>query len=490
MAEKDPKDPSSTSEEYDRMAPRWKVMNDVLGGTETMREARNTYIPQYPEETADLHEMRIKGATLMNTTEKTLNTLVGKPFSEMPGLSEDFSPEIEEKILPDADLLGNSWDVVCRHWFRSGIGKGLAHLLVDFPVLGAKEEGVARTLEDDRQEGVRPYWVVVDPESVIFASSEIVNGEEVLTQVRIKETVTKQVGFVNVTSQRIKVLYPGRVELWEPVKVKGKTSWQKTSDWVTGMDRIPMVTFYSRKEGFMLAKPPLLDLAYLNIAHWQSCADQRNILRVARFPILACTGADNGKNVVLGPFQVLSSEDSASKFYYVEHTGVAIAAGRQDLQDLEAQMSSYGAEFLKTKQTGNQTATGRALDASEESSDLASMVHIFEDAVAQVLDLTGEWMKIEAAGTVNFNTEWGIDDLTNQADLQVLQGARAVGDLSRKQFLTALKERDVLPSDFDFEANDTELAGEQADFLKTQTDLEPDLKPGDKPPAKTEPAPA
>jgi hypothetical protein len=37
-------------------------------------------------------------------------------------------------------------------------------------------------------------------------------------------------------------------------------------------------------------EPPLLDLAYLNVKHWQSQSDQDNILHIARVPILALIG--------------------------------------------------------------------------------------------------------------------------------------------------------------------------------------------------------
>src|SRR5690606_14578341 len=119
----------------------------------------------------------------------------------------------------------------------------------------------------------------------------------------------------------------------------------------------------------------------------------------SRFPILACSGAsgEDSDPVVVGPNKVLYNPDPQGRFYYVEHTGQAIAAGRTDLQDLEQQMASYGAEFLK-RRPGNQTATARALDSAEASSDLQAMVGLFEDAVAHALDITADWMRLGVAG--------------------------------------------------------------------------------------------
>jgi len=44
----------------------------------------------------------------------------------------------------------------------------------------------------------------------------------------------------------------------------------------------------------MQAKPPLLDLAWLNVEHWQSASDQSNILHVARVPICSPRISEGG----------------------------------------------------------------------------------------------------------------------------------------------------------------------------------------------------
>src|SRR5690606_22651892 len=166
--------------------------------------------------------------------------------------------------------------------------------LVDFQRPAPREDGQPRTLADDRREGLRPYWVLIKPECLLFARAEVINGVEVLQHVRILEHYTEQDGFAEVFKRRIRVLEPGIVQLWEPKPTKKQgqdEEWEMVDEWATGLNYVPLVTFYAHREGFMCGKPPLLDLAWLNIAHWQSSADQRHILTVSRFPILACSGA-------------------------------------------------------------------------------------------------------------------------------------------------------------------------------------------------------
>lgn len=455
--EKDPKSPATTSAAYDKMLPRWHVIETLLGGTEAMREAGEMYLPKHQEETDTGYRERLQSAVLLNMVERTLDTLSGKPFSGPIRLNDDVPAAIRERILDDVDLQGNNLDVFARQWFREGMAKAFAHVLIDFPRPAPREDGQPRTLADDRREGLRPYWVLIKPECLLFARAEVINGVEVLQHVRILEHYTEQDGFAEVCKRRIRVLEPGLVQLWEPKPSKKQgqdEDWEMVDEWATGLTYVPLVTFYAHREGFMCGKPPLLDLAWLNVAHWQSSADQRHILTVSRFPILACSGAsgEDSDPVVVGPNKVLYNPDPGGRFYYVEHTGAAISAGRTDLQDLEQQMAGYGAEFLK-RRPGDQTATARALDSAEASSDLAAMIGLFEDAVAQALDITADWMRLGVpGGTVELVKDFGLEE-QDAIGLQELREARKSRDISRKAYLNALRLRGILPEDYDEDAD-------------------------------------
>src|SRR5690606_28345549 len=137
-------------------------------------------------------------------------------------------------------------------------------------------------------------------------------------------------------------------------------------------------------------------LAYLNICHWQSSSDQRNVLTVTRFPMLAISGAlkenpDGSAPINVGPHSYLQMDDPQGKFYFVEHTGAAMSAGRQDLEDLKEEMASYGAEFMK-KRPANEGVVARALDSAESLSALQVWVIDFRDALERLLRLTAKWL--------------------------------------------------------------------------------------------------
>jgi hypothetical protein len=448
--------------------PRWEMISTLLEGTESMRCAKEKYLPRYDNESVRNYQNRLDRATLLNMTEQTLDTLAGKPFREEMQLGDDVPTAIVD-LAEDIDKQGTNLQAFCLAWFRDAWAKGFSHVLVDHDIAPSlvDEQGapVLRTLADDRTDDLRPYWVHIRPECVIAAYGEMVAGREVLSHVRILEQTVERNGWGEAVRTRVRVLEPGLWQLWMPVDKEMK-EWVVESEGATDLDFVPLVTFYAGKRvALMDAKPPLLDLAYLNVAHWQSTSDQRNVLTVARFPILAASGLSADQKVTIGPNNFLTTENADGKWYYVEHTGAAIKSGQVDLQSLEDQMASYGAEYLR-KKPGDETATAAALDSAEATSYLESTVKGFKDCVELAMQYTADWLKLgeDEGGSVEIKMESEIQD-ADAPELDTLNKARVAKDISRVAYLQELKRRGILSEDYDIEDDQDILDNEAKDAM-------------------------
>jgi hypothetical protein len=445
------------------MAPRWRLISTLLSGTMAMRAAGQEYLPQHDAESPANYNERLQRCTLYNMTELTLDSLVGKVFVE-PLV---FSPETPKKILDlyeDVDLQGNNASVFAREVFRIALAKTVAYVLVDMPAKPTDPVvAAAMSLEDDH--ALRPYWALIDPENLIFQYAETIRGREVLQQVRIYETVEALDGFALVSTGQIRILRPGAWETWRP-SPDDKDVWSLYQSGTYDLDEIPLWAFYANRCGLGEGKPPIEDLAHLNVRHWQSTSDQISILTVARFPMLACSGAasDNGALMKVGPRQLLGIREPNGKFYYVEHTGKAIESGAKDLADLEEKMAAYGAEFLRRKLAGI-TATEKALDLAETMSTLRDTAHRFADGLARLLDITAKWMRLGVpGGKVKINTEF-IERAEDDVDLQILVMAYKDGALTTEGYLLELQRHKVLSADMDVKAMAVAAQKEWADRM-------------------------
>jgi hypothetical protein len=442
--------------EYSQMLPHWRLTTALWGGTPAMRKAASVYLPQEPAEPMPAYEIRIARSVLTNFYKQTVTRLVGKVFKQAITQRDDIPAQVKA-LLTNIDNIGTDLDRFSQDVLSYAINDGVAHILIDAPsaeglpvdpVLGQP------SLAAERAAGLRPYAVIVNAESLIGWKSEMVAGKRVLTQVRIYSCQFEQdpdTEFGQIKVERVQVIEPRLKRTYKKGPKDNDYVLEDTK--VTTWDAIPLVTLYTNRHAFMVGEPMLLDLAYLNVAHWQSDSDQRNILHVARVPILFGAGLgeddDNGAfELKIGPNSVTRGPQG-STLTYVEHGGKAIDAGVKDLESLEQRMATIGLDMI-TRRTGNTTATARALDQHEVDSPLQTVAKALEDALNKVLDVFALWFKLgeDKGGTVEVFKDFGISS-RDAEDLKTLLAMRDKGDISRETFWAELKRRGLLSDDFD-----------------------------------------
>jgi hypothetical protein len=400
---------NDTSPAVDAMASWWNKIDTLCGGTEAMRAAREKYLPKFPREAEDSYDYRIKTSTLFNGLGRTVENMASKPFAE-PVTCKDISPE-QQAWLENVDQCGNNLNVFAHNVFTAGLKYGLTHILVECPPTTDKDGRLLYpTKADEAKAGVRPYLVHIIPKQVLgWKSATTGAGAEVLTMLRLMECVEEEDGeFGTRKVDQVRVIVPGR---WATYRENKDKDWVLHEEGAMSLQYVPLVTFYTKRTGFMTAKPPLTDLADLNIKHWNSQSDQDSILHTARVPILAITGISDEDTVEIGAKSALMLPTGADA-KYVEHTGAAIEAGRLSLQDLENQMRAMGAELLAETQVST-TATQNAIEDSEQKCQLSMMVEGLEDALDQSLLIMHDWMKLAYAGSIDI-----FDDFSSDAILQ------------------------------------------------------------------------
>jgi hypothetical protein len=450
------------SEEIKNLALEWAVLEALQGGTPAMRKAGQAYLPKWPNEEAASYTARLATATLFPAYKRTVSVMAGKPFAKELTLSED-APESIKKWSQDIDRQGVSLHAFAAEMFRETVGYGLAGVLVDYPSTIPVTNG--RTVAQVEASGARPYFVRVMHSQILGWRSEVVGGRVRLTQLRLLESSEVPDGPYGVKCvAQVRVLTPGAWEVWQQAGSKGE--WELVSNGTTTLTEIPFVPFYGVRDGFMCGKPALLDLAYLNVKHWQSQSDQDTILHVARVPILAMIGAEDGAEVTVGASSAVKLPMGA-EMMFIEHTGAAIGAGATSLLALEEQMVQTGAELLVQK-PGQRTATEDANDAEGNKSDLQRMAESFEDSLDMALDFMAQFARLPSGGNVSLFKDYGAATLSD-ASAQLVQTLQQGGLLSKVTALKELQRRGVLSPDIDV---DEELAAAEADgpALGTMTD--------------------
>jgi len=258
--------------------------------------------------------------------------------------------------------------------------------------------GDVRTLADQKSQGVRPYYTRVSPRQVLGWRTD---GAGKLIQLRVRFCVEVADGDYGVSTQdQIRVYEIGSVA----VHVKGdKGAWAlKETIIMPDQKRIPIITLYTNRTGFMTARPPMLELAHLNAKHWRMQSDNDILVETASVPILCTIGIDQpnegeeGGGITIGAKHGVNLP-MGGDMKYVEHTGAAIGAGRTALDALKDEMRQAGAKLL-VDPVGVKTATQAGEEANQGNSRLGGMVRQLDDTLVDLADLTAEQRGEEKGG--------------------------------------------------------------------------------------------
>ncbi|KAF4559204.1 DUF4055 domain-containing protein [Pseudomonas sp. CES] len=438
--------PSITLPAVDAMRAYWAVISPLMGGTMAMRAAGKALLPQYPAEDDEAYKERLRLSTLLPAYSETVGNMTSRVFAEPLQVGDDV-PEAIVEMTKDIDHAGNDLNSWAVGFFTEGLSHGLCHAVVDHP----STNGI-RNRAEEQAAGVRPYVVMVNPEQVLGWRSK--NG--VLTMVRYLEVVEEADGaFGTKCIEQIRVLVPGA---WLIYRKSDKTGeWSIHDQGETSLSVIPWVTFYTGRTGFMTAKPPLIELAHLNVKHWQSQSDQDNILHVIRVPILVRIGIqtqyDSQGKVIPPEFKVgtgqLTDLPKDGDLKYVEHTGQAVESGRTALQDLINEMRMAGAKLLTPDKTATKTATQAEEEAAQELSPLARMAHHFADCLAQLLQFMADYRSLGEGGTVEMRGNFDVDYMP-EVSLPTLVSMANAGMISKETLFTEMQRRGVISDEYDW----------------------------------------
>lgn len=464
------------------MAPALARAQALLSGTDAMRQAGVEFLPKFPGEAPEVYQWRLKVAVLNNFYAAMLDQMVGMMFAKPVQLEKCKLPEA---VIANIDKRGGTLDTFAADLCRALISKGRPHILIDHP----KKPDEAQTVADDEKLGLRPYWVLMEPGCVISAYADTESGAEKLQHFRWREFGSARDGAYGFKSvERIRLLDSAAgvvtFEKWERERSSDQFTMAEHGECKTGgvaskaLTEIPVVTLYSDRQAFMVAKPTLDDIAHKNIEHWQSSADQRHILTVSRFPILFQIGTKQPVALV-GPYSMFHTDASIKEAMigYAEAEGKGTEHGWKDMDRIVAEAEAMMVRIMISD--GAKSDSGEKIDYSKEGSKLQRLAVELQRGVQQALVHTARWMGMDdaAAGIVTLHKEFGLSSDDAKAIDQLLE-LRATGDLTRKTLWQELTERALFRTSFKPETEEAALEDEAERKLEKQLLLAPPPAPG------------
>lgn len=452
---------STVSSQYARQEPNWRLVRTLYAGTRAMREARDRYLVKHPRELDENFKHRLGKAVLTNITKDAVDACIARPFSKPVELQQD-APDAVWAWVEDMDLKGTTLHDFTREVFSNAIKDGQAHIFVDY--MSAPN---AQSRADEIAFGARPYFVPVPAGELIAAYVSYSGSRPYISHIRIREFDIQRDpgGYGEEFIERIRVIeamspeYPqGRREVWENRLQRG---WQKIEDAIYPLPFVPLFTIYAGIPiDFFEIDPPFLDLAYMNVQHWNLSSEYDAALEKCSFSMLAVRPVEGAGSPVeslykgegetearftVGPDTVLVGD-----WYYVEPTASGLEQASKRLEVLEQQMRAKAMDPHLVKHPGDVTATETAIGEAKSQANLMAWVLGASLSLSRALTFAARWDGVIGptdAIAASINTEFAVG--FTEADISYILQMHATGNLSRETAWMEMKRRGMLAPTFD-----------------------------------------
>ena len=210
------------------------------------------------------------------------------------------------------------------------------------------------------------------------------------------------------------------------------------------LGEIPLVTVYAGKTDTMTSKPPLLDIAYLNLAHFQRQADLIHSLHVASQPLLVMEGWDDQTKDMAISVNYAMATQPGNKVYYVEPAASAFEAQAAEIQELQLQMTTLGISTLSQQKFVAESADARRLDRVDTNSMLSMVSLDLEQKVQKAFNLSADYLGLEPP-EIKISRDFDIERLIGQ-DITALTSLFDQKVIDREEFRDILVQGEVLPN--------------------------------------------
>lgn len=413
------------------MEPHWVLIETLMTGTYGIRKKHRTYLPQEPRELDEAYDNRLMRSVLAPFYARLERMLAGM-LTRKPVRLTGVADAITEQLF-DVDLQGNDLNVWTYETARKCIRYGHVGVLVDAPAAG--------------QNG-RPYWVTYTPRDILGWRYEMEGGKQRLVQLRLVEKILVPDGLYGEKEvEQVRVLTPGAFEIHQKNQ---RGEFVVVDEGRTSLSEIPFSVAYSNRLGLLESRPPLADIAELNLKQYQVQSDLDNQLHISAVPMLAFYGFPQAtEEVSAGPGEAIAFP-AEGRAEYIEPGGRSYEAQFKRLEQVAQQINELGLAAVLGQKLSAETAEAKKIDRSQGDSTMMVIAQQMQDLIDNCLVFHAEYMQERSVGSSFVNRDFLASRLEPQ-EIQALLQLYSAGSITQKTLLDQLAEGEVLGDEFDVE---------------------------------------
>lgn len=395
---------TDTSPGYERRIKQWRKVRDVIDGEDAVKDRGEVYLPKPQGMTKKNWELYLQRADFYAVSERTLRGLVGLVFRTDP--VTEVPPRLES-LLEAASPEGFTLKQLLREAEREVLSLGRYGVLVDLP--RTESTTPIPYLATWQAEQIFDWEEVVDVRTgvrrlVRVAMIEESSNAEEKTMRVIRELAIEGGVYVQRIYEEVEPENSGR-----NTRARGPANQPRTVGFLSGNfelretvvptrfgQPLPVIPFFFINTYDMRTrtdKPPMLDLANKNLAHYRNSADYEMALHLIASPTPYAFGMKKeDKPTSIGPTQLWHSASKDVKVGMLEFTGQGVSTIRVGMRDKEQQMAVLGARLIANESDRENIAAETVrLESREEMSVLMAGTETVEEAFSRAVKFAAFW---------------------------------------------------------------------------------------------------
>jgi hypothetical protein len=422
--------------QYKGHLAKWRKMRNTSSGEEAVKSAGERYLPKPAGMNTNEYDAYKERAMFYGGTGRTIEGMNGLMFR----IPVSYNDKDRENY---GGLYGTTFDDIVQMTATEVLTTGRAGVLVDYPEEGTK----SLTVAEKEKLGVYPYAIIYDAEQII---NWHIDKRGRLTDVLLEYKVIEK-GQYKLERKHLE-LKKGRyvVSFYRPETTKkGKESrfvlYDTQIPLMNGetMTSIPFTFINSNSLHSDAKKPPLLDLANVNISMYRNSADYEHGLHWVGLPTPIFKGAGNTELCIGSATGINLPQDGDA--FMLEFTGAGLKQISDSMIDKRSDMATLGSRMLATEKKTVETAETASIHRAGESASLQTVANTVSRGLTVVLQTIARWdgRTDWAEYVVKINTDYNpmkIEAPTITALLMAVQAGR----LAQEDFIKALQDGEIV----------------------------------------------
>ena len=430
--------------EYSKNLTKWQLMRDALAG----EVAKEKYVPKLSDQEEDEYSAYVGRAEFYNATARTQVALTGLLFAKPPKVE---LPEALKTIGENISLDDDTLEALAKNIANECLSVGRCGVLVDLPSV---EKADYSKLEAERL-NLRAYATLYKAENIINWKTTKINGSNVTSLVVLAETYAEptQDEFVDKIKTRYRVLdlHEGyyRQRVFSETKAGNFEAVSEIYPSANGqkLEYLPFTFFNVNDLKTSVEKPPLLDLAKINISHFRSEVDLEHGTHFTALPTPYVTGyqGESSEKLKIGSTAVWVINDPSAKVGFLEFSGAGLSTLENRIAVKEKRMSILGARLLlDEKKTAEATETLQ-MRKSGENAVLTSVASTISEGIVSFLKDIAFFENIVGENLIyEINTDYNLTMIEPQLLAQIIAGIQS-RDIPNEVLYDALLKGELMP---------------------------------------------